>query len=113
MLVEDLLAAVDDPETQRGKTCLIGWRLVKLPDGTWGGEHGASSLLPSALVNRRIVVTDRSASGGVLAGGVEWLDVNRECVCGLFDDDPLAFEQLVPQQLLDVVDQRVISGFLG
>lgn len=59
VLVEEPPAAVDDPEGQRAKPCLVGWRPVKLPDGTWGAEHGASSLLPPALVNRRIVVTDR------------------------------------------------------
>ena len=59
VLVEEPPAGGDDPGVQRGKACLTGWRPVKLPDGTWGAEHGASSLLPSALVNRRIVVTDR------------------------------------------------------
>ncbi len=59
VLVEDPPAAVHDPEAQRASPCLVGWRPVKLLDGTWGAHHGGSSLLPQALLNRRIVITDR------------------------------------------------------
>lgn len=38
---------------------LTGWRPAKLPDGDWGARHDAAGVLPSGLVGRRIVVTDR------------------------------------------------------
>ena len=45
VLVEDPPGLLDEPEAQRGKACLAGWPPVKLPDGTRGAGHGASSLL--------------------------------------------------------------------
>ena len=59
VLVEEAAAAVHDPDAQRAMPCLVGWYPVKLPDDTWGAHHGAPAILPSDLVNRRIVVTDR------------------------------------------------------
>jgi len=47
------------PPPRTGLPVLTGWRPAKLPDGNWGACHDAASLLPSTLVGRRIVVTDR------------------------------------------------------
>ena len=47
------------PPPRTSLPVLTGWQPAKLPDGKWGARHDAASVLPSRLVGRRIVVTDR------------------------------------------------------